>query len=232
MPAEPAVGTGGSNLFSLGANFHSQGSSTRTVLDRAMILDAAGNSQCETMINQRDEVTNEFAYCNATPAIGTDLATLLTKFGDVHGGYVVTQLAINFKAGEYATVSVTGHQHAANTHAAGTPVGYADVSAAVPASAGFGVPTFAGMTDGTLATGASATLTFSMQHVDVLSATGGHFVGKNLTPTAELTYQWEGTPTTPQPATGWTTDSYGGDDSNAEFDKYEMTAHRYFDLAT
>ena len=232
MAAEPTVAINASNLFSLGANFHAQGSTTRTVLDRAMIQDANGNEECETMINSRDEVTANYDYCNAVPAIGTDLATLLTKFGDVHGGYKVTQLVIEFAAGQYAKVSITGHQHAAATHAAGLPAGYADVSAAVIAGAGFGVPTFTGVTLGTDATPASATITFSMNHVDVLAADGTHFVGKNLTPTAEISVAYEGVPTTAQPMTGWTTDSYGGDDSNSEFDKYEVTAHRYFDLAT
>lgn len=231
MAAEPTgVSIEATNIFGLGANFNTQTSSTRTVLDRQMVMDAVGNQQCETMINQRDEVSQPANYCGTD--IATDLDTFLTQFGDVQNGYVVTQLVVNFLAGQYPNIEVTGHQHNANTHAAGLTLGYADVSAAMPASQGLGVPTLAGVTLGTNATCAGLTITFSMNHVDVLDSDGGHFVGKNLTPTADLTYSFNGVPTTAQPITNWTTDSYGTDDSNQEFDLYEVTAHRYFDLAT
>jgi hypothetical protein len=229
--ADAAVGLNATDLFALGGNFSAQNSSTMTMLDRAMMLDANGNQQCETMINQRDEVTVSYAYCNAVPDIKTDLATFLTKFGDVQGGYLITGLTINFAAGEYATVDITGHQHNANAHAAGVAIGYSDVSASVPANAGYGVPTMTGVTLGANATPISTSITLSMNHIDVINATGAHFVGKNLTPTAEISVQYQGVPTTAQPFTGWTTDSYGGSDGNSEFDTYDVTAHRYFDLA-
>lgn len=230
--ADASVGLNATDIFGLGGNFHAQNSSTRTVLERAMILDANGNNQCETMINQMDEVTTSYAYCNGTPDIASDLGTFLTQFGDVQNSYIITQLVINYSAGQYATVDVTGHQHNANTHAAGASIGYADVSASVPASSGFGVPTMAGVTLGDNASPISQSITLSMNHVDAMDADGAHFVGKNITPTADTTVTYQGVPTTAQPFTNWTTDSYGGDDANSDFDTYEVAAHRYFDLAT
>jgi len=232
MAAEGTVAIEATDLFSLGGNFNPVSSSTRTALDRAMIMDAVGNQQCETMINSRSEVTVSYAYCNASPDIKTDLALFATKFGDVQNSYIITQLVINYTAGGYATVDITGHQHTDATHAAGLGVGYADVSAAIPTTSGFGAPLVPGVTLGSNATTASVSITFSMNHVDLLAADGTHFVGKNITPTADISVAFEGVPTTAQPLTGWTSDGYGGDDSQSDFDKYEVTAHRYFDLAT
>lgn len=227
------VALNATDLYALAGNFNPQGSATSNMLDRSFILDANGNQQCETMINARTEYpTMTYAYCNAVPDIKTDLALFLTKFGDVQNSILITQLAINFAMGAYATVDITGHNHAANAHAAGLAIGYADVSAAIPASAGFGVPTLAGVTLGDNATPLSLVITFSMTHIDREDEGGGHFVGKNITPIAELTYEFLGVPGTAQPITDWISDTYGGSDGNSDFDTYGVTAHRYFDLTT
>ncbi len=180
---------------------------------------------------------NPWSYCNATPDIKADFATFLTQFGDVQNSKIVTQIVINFTAGQYATGDVTGHNHDTNSHAAGIPVGYTDASTAVPASAGFGVPDF-GLTLGTDASPTSATLTLTMDHRDTPGQDGEHWVGKNITPTVELTMEIEGIPTSQTAAaiesdlTGWTVDSFGPSDGNQAFDTYALSAHRYFDLVT
>jgi len=226
-----AVGFQASDLFALGANFHEQSSSSIDMDDRANIMDKDGNVECETMVNGRVEYTNEFAYCNASPDIKTDLSTQLTQFGDVFDSKKMTQMTVTFTAGAYATVSITGHQHDDNAHTSAVADGYADVSAALPSGAGFGVPTLTGQTLGNDAQPQSLTITFSCNHVDREGGDGTHFVGKNITVLAELTEEFVGTPDTAT-ATGWTTDTKGPSDQNQDFDTYTYTAHRYFDLAT
>lgn len=227
-----------SDLFALGANFHEQGSSSPATRDAANVLDSVGNVQCENMINARTDYTNSFAYCNAVPDIKTDLGTHLTTFGDVFDSKIITQLVINFPGpGQQATVDVTGHNHDDNAHATGLLVGRADVSAAVPASSGLGVPNF-GLTLGVNATPVSATVTFTMNHVEREETTGDHWVGKNITPRAELSLEILGLPTSQTVAaiesdlTGWTVDTNGPSDANQDFDTFAITAHRHFDLAT
>ena len=226
-----AIGWEASDLFAAGANFHEQESSSIDMDDRSFMLDKSGNVECETMVNGRVEYSNRFAYCSGTPNIATDLGTLLTQFGNVADSKAVTTMSISFRAGAYAEVTIDGHQHDANAHSAGIGEGYADVSAAIPASAGFGVPTLTGQTIGTDASPVSLTITFNMNHIDKIGADGTHFTGKNLTCTAELSEEFEGTPSGAE-ATDWTTDSKGGADSSENNDTYTYTAHRYFDLTT
>ena len=81
--ADKNVDMQGSNLFGLGANFHIQNSSSPHERDSSSILDASGNTECETMIRNRTSYDTDWSYCNATPNIATDLGTFLTKFGIV-----------------------------------------------------------------------------------------------------------------------------------------------------
>ena len=229
MP-QPTVSFGAVDVFSANANFEEQDDSSILNETSANMLDSSGNSEVETTgLNTTTEYSVSYKYKGV--ALATDLGTLLTKFGDVHGSGKVTALSINFRAGDYPTVTVTGHNHTENAHTAQLPEGYADVSAAVPASAGFGVPTPTGQTWGANATGQSLTISFSCQHVDREDYAGNHFVGKNITVRAEMSMEWLGTPTTPD-ATGWTLDSKGDNDANTDYEGYVYTAHRYFDLAT
>jgi hypothetical protein len=227
--ADAVVDLAATDVFALGGNFHAQRSSSIHSEQPAQVLDALGNSQCETMIDAKTDYEADYEYCNVSPAIGTDLGAFLTSFGAVSDGKLVTSLEIGFSAGKQATVKLKGHNHDTNAHATGT--GVANVSEAVPATSGFGVPTFAGVTTGTVSTPIEATLTFEMNHVDKVGSAGTHFVGKNITPKATLTVKYQGVPSVAQPMTGWTTDTYGPADDNKDFDTYIVTAHRYFDLA-
>jgi len=171
------------------------------------------------------------------------LATFLTKFGDVQNSKAVTSLSINMTTGGYATIQISGHNHTANPHVAGTATGYADVSGFVPLGDwdGFGVPDF-DVTTGDNATPSSATVTFTMEHSDSNDADGNHFVGKNKTPKAELRMDFEGIPTSNTIAAletdfdEWSVtvlvDSTDTSDSNSAFDTFSFTAHANPALAT
>ncbi len=226
--ADAVVDLLATDLFALGGNFHAQRSSSNHKESASQVLDASGNSQCETMIDAMTEYECDYEYCNAIPSIAADLATFLTTFGAVKDSKIITNIEIGFTAGKQATVKIKGHNHDVNAHATGT--GTADVSAAIPAGAGFGVPTFAGVTLGTVSTPIEATVSFEMNHVDKISSAGSHFVGKNITPKASVTVKYQGVPSVAQPMTGWTSDTYGASDANSDFDTYDVTAHRYFDL--
>lgn len=236
MPA-PTNTMEATNLFGLGANFNPQTSGSDLRLDAANIMDATGNIECETMVNERTEYSNPYAYCNATPAIVADLATLLTKFGDVHDSKKVDSMTINFEKGQYATLDIAGHNHTANAHVAGLPDGYCDASAVIPAGSGFGVPDW-GITMGDNATPISATVSLSGNHIDREGTDGNHWQGKTTTYRAELTLSIEGVPTDitvaaiEADAAGWTVDGINATDGNQDFDGYIFTLHRHFDLAT
>ena len=233
--ADKSVDLGASNLVSLGANFKAQNSASPHSRTPATVIDADGSVACETMTGGITNYTNSFGYCNDTPNIKTDLAANLTAFGTVVDSKMIEEIAIAFEKGVQATVDVTSHNHDDNAHA-GTDAGVADVSAAVPASSGFGCPDF-GITLGTDATVISASLTINWRtHVDEDGADGGHWAGKNLGPQATVSIEILGLPTSQTEAaletamTGWTMDSVGPADDNATLDRFMITAHQYFSM--
>ncbi len=212
------------DLFSLGAAFSPQSSESMDKKDRATALDEFGNVACESMTNNSDEYSTEYTYCGAD--IKTDLGTILTAFGGPSNSKLITGVDISFQAGQQPTVSVRGMQYPA----AITSIQNADVSAAVPASAGgVTVPTLTGVTTGAAASAISLNISLSLNHIVGTGADGEVFTAENITFTAEADAEFLGVPTTYDTATGWTTDSYGESDSNSDHDRAKWTGHRYFD---
>ena len=251
--AEPVIPIEATNLFGLGAAFSTSASSTSTPETNVAVNDEVGNVACQVNISDMINYTQSASYCGSD--FITDLGTFLSQFGDAQTGTVavaVTGLSINMTASGYVTVELTGHNHVANAHAAGLTLGYADVSNFLPHEAteafiswdGFGIPAF-GITVGTDASPASASVSFTMSHVDQTDETGAHLTGKNITPRCELSMDFSGLPTS-QTAAALETDFGGNEndmlvplvdsvdfnDSNAGFDTMAFTAHANTDLAT
>lgn len=211
-------------LFGSGANFHAESSSSNVVDTSVQAIGAKGDVECETGgLNTTTEYNNVLTYCNSSPDIATDLSTLLTTFGAVADSKAVTELSIDFTAGEYAKVTISGHNHAENAH---STVANADVSAAVPASAGFGVPNIMANSNAD-ASPVSASLRFSCNHVDREGADGNHWAGTSLTFRCDMTAEYIGVPVLT--TTDWIVDNVESTDANGEFDGYRISAHRFFD---
>lgn len=166
-------------------------------------------------------------------------------FGDV----CLTGLTINMNAGDYCSVEVAYHNHEINPHILGD-TSWADVSDFLPHEVGeafegwdgFGVPDF-GITNGADSSPASATATFSMNHVEQIDEQGNHLVGTNITPRCELSMEFGGIPTSNTIALlnadyaantnamlGAITDSVDFNDSNSDFDSFSLVAHANADI--
>ena len=249
--ADAAVQLEATNLFGLPANFNTTASTTNIVETNVAVNDEVGNVECQRNISDITNYTQNATYCGSD-FVG-DLATFLTKFGDFQTIGVVTGLNISMSASGYVTVDITGHQHAANPHAAGLGLGYADVSDFLPhetgeafvAWDGFGIPADYDITVGAVSSASSATVTFSMNHVDQMDEAGDHLVGKNITPRCELSMDFVGVPTSNTPALleadfdaatndmlSPLVDSTDTNDSNSDFDTFAFAAHANTDLAT
>ncbi len=248
--AEPTVDFEATNLFGLNANFNTQTSSSTNETVNVATNDELGNVACQRNIGGVTRYTQNATYCGAD-FIG-DLGTFLTEFGNVQNSILVESISIGMSAEGYATVDITGHQHDENTHVAGIDVGYADVSDFLPHEVGeafedwdgFGVPDF-GITLGDNATPQSATVSFTMNHIDKNDPQGDHFIGKSITPRCELNMDFIGIPTS-NTATlleadfdGNTNDmldplvdSVAESDSNSDFETFSFTAHANTTLET
>jgi hypothetical protein len=248
--SDASVAINASDIFSLNSNFKTQSSGTSKETSNITVLDSNGNVTCETNIADITNYTQSATYCGSD--FHAHLGTLLTQFGNVQGGKLVTGLTINMSAAEYVSIDIEGHNHDSNAHSSGTSIGYADVSDFLPHGTGesfsswngFGVPDF-GIVTGSNASPASATVTFSMSHVDQTDHAGAHLVGKNITPRCELSMSFSGVPTSQTLAAiqgnmqandnnmlDAVADSTDANDGNTEFDSFSFVAHAHTDLAS
>lgn len=255
--ADASVDLQASNPFALHANFKNQtATSLAASVTNFQVMDEYGNVSCESNIQDIETSTCSAQYCGSD--FVADLGTFLTTFGDVQNGICVTGLTISMTASDYCTIDVEGHNHSANAHASAIVTGRADVSDFLPHEVteafvtwdGFGVPDF-GVTVGSDASPSSATVTFSMTHVDQIAEDGTHLVGKNITPRCELSMEFSGIPTVSTGVVSTTlaaikadletntntmldplVDSVDWSDSNSEFDSFAFTAHAHADLET
>ena len=249
--ADASVALEATNLFGLPASFNTTSSTTNVVETNVAVNDEVGNVECQRNISDITNYTQSASYCGSD-FVG-DMGTFLTKFGDVQTIGVVTGLSISLSASGYVTIDITGHQHAANAHSAGLTLGYADVSDFFPhetgeaflAWDGFGIPDDYDITVGATSSASSASVSFSMNHVDQADESGDHLVGKNITPRCELSMDFVGIPTSNTAALlegdfdnatsdmlSPLVDSLDTNDSNSDFDTFAFTAHANTDLAT
>lgn len=218
--------------FGLGANFHPQSSSAVTSLERRNIKDEFGNFECEKMVGEKTEYSTTYSYCNESPDIKTDLGTALTAFGFSTGGteaMFVTSMTISFRDGEYAEVTMNGVAYAGANQPSSSTGYVSNVSACIPSSSGFGVPAFAGVSLGTNAAFASATINISYNHIMASDGQGDFFAAKNISFIAEADIEYTGVPSSYESVTDWTKDSATLGDSNENFDTAAWSGHRYFD---
>ena len=249
--ADATVALEAANLFGLHTNFNTSASTTNVAETNVAVNDEVGNVECQRNIADITNYTQSASYCGAD--FMADIGTFLTQFGDFQTIGVVTGLTINMTASGYVTIDITGHQHAANAHSAGLTLGYADVSDFLPhevaeafaAWDGFGIPSEYSITVGSNSSASSATVSFTMNHVDQMDESGDHLVGKNITPRCELSMDFIGVPTSNTTSLLEAdfdanindmlvplADSTDTNDSNSDFDTFAFTAHANTDLAT
>jgi hypothetical protein len=232
--SDAAVDMLASNLFGLSTtNFHAVNSESRDTSDEAVALAADGDLACHNEFNKGDEVSNEYVYCGT--ALSTHLGTFLTSFGKVYGtgaaAVVTTELSLDFPGpGQQAHVTIRGHKHTTNNHSATTnPPRTFDVSGAVPAGAGLGVPAIFGSTfKGSDAEYNSASLAFSLEHVDEQGAAGAHFTGESRTAVCEASADFVGHAAGTGAAAAWKQVLLATSDAQDALDRSSATAHQWF----
>jgi len=208
-----------SNLFAVGANFKTQGSTTSEPSTNPSVKDDVGNVACEKVITDITSYTQTSKYCGGDflgDLVDTSAAPVpfLENIGCTFDGKLLDSITINMTAADYCTVDFAGHNHESNPHDGGaTPTGATradalalgifdgsdflphEVAEAFDGWNGFGVPDF-GVATGADSVPASATVNLSFEsHVDDIDDQGDHFSGENKTPKCDLTMDFLGTPT-------------------------------------
>jgi hypothetical protein len=185
-----------------------------TQKDRANALDSLGNEAASALYNERTEVTSNYV---AT----TDSAALPTAVGVMLNGFHLTQIEVSTTAEAFATMTLTGHQHAANAHDSATGQSFTH---GVTLTNAFGATSFIGGADTAAAASVtSGSITIATDHVDVNGSTGAHLSGKTHNGRLEGTSTWTGNLTTAADS-GWDVTAHGEKFSNQGFQETTVTA--------
>jgi hypothetical protein len=138
--------------------------------------------------------------------------------GSVKGGYHVDSVSIA-GAVDWPTITVTGHNHATNPHAA-----CAEYTPSLDEIlCGFGcAEIFANA--GAASSIVSYTYTIAVEHKDVNGKDGNHLAGDNAGCMETVQAQYYGVPTLT--TTGWVVTASTPADSNADFDVVNITASK------
>ena len=227
MAGDKVVAMQASKLFGEHANFKAQRSSDSDLSEYAHVQDADGDTAggCTSdAMDDRNEYSGTTQYCGTD--IVSDAGTLLTSFGLLAGAKVPTEISFTFSRDNMPEMTIVGHNHDDNAHAASPAMRAADVSSVIPGSTGgVGVPAILENSD-TDADPVSATVRFSLEHVDENGATNQHFVGNNKNFRCDITITYLGTPTLT--TTGWIVPSLETADDNNTMDAYTISAYRFF----
>jgi len=232
-------GYAATDIFSLGANFSPQSSSTRETREFAQVLAADGDLACESSgFNVTTEYTGEYGHCGGSNGVVTDLGTVLSQFGGVEDSKIVTGVDIVMDNKSHPTVTVTGHNHANNAHA-GSERTY-DVAGKIGDQQGVGITlaTFAAgsLTNSSITPANNTAITritysVSCEHMDTEDETGDHHDGQNRTCRIDLTVEGIGTEADITLGSDWATDDTEDSDANDASDTFSVTAHQYVDAS-
>lgn len=193
--ADKVITFGAAQSFGAVSGFNEQTSSVAVSKSRASAHNAVGVEVVSSLYDERTDVSTPYKVSSAATT-----AILPASIGALLNALIVTDIKVNTAAGDYAGVTIGGHNHAANAHAA-SPALTSWVHG-IALTSGFGATDFLGGTAGDNASVKSSSCTIKCDHVDEIGATGDHLVGNNFNPMVEAEVVWVGVPTTAVGA-GW-----------------------------
>lgn len=174
--------------------------------DRAVVLDNVGTEVRSQLYNDRTEYSSNYIQ-------SADSATVPAAVGAVINSILCTSIELGTTGEGFKTMTLSGHQHAANAHTSGMTT----FTHGITVGAAFGASSFIGGAD-TAGNAAvqSSNLTISCEHTDINDANGGHLSGQNYGGKMEGSSTWAGTLTT-NADSGWDVTGNESKQSNTGF---------------
>lgn len=212
----------GTNGFGAQAGWALQDPDANLQKDRANALDNLGNEAASKLYNTRTEVTSSYKAI-------ADSATIPPKLGALVNGYVLTKIEVTTTAEDFATMTLTGHNHGQNAHDSTTGQLFTH---GITLTTAFGAQSFIGGADTTAAAAVqSGSITMTVDHVDVNDAVGEHLSGKSHNGRLEGTSTWTGDLTT-NADSGWDVTSAAEAFSNTGFQQTTVSATKKLTVDT
>lgn len=218
--AESVIAFGAYSKFGTMTGWAAQDGTPSNVKQLSRVLGETGNEASSTLYDEKTEVTQNFTATSASSTLPA-----LLKIGAVIGGNVVTGINIQTSWNDFAKISLTGHNHAANAHADTLQ----QASIGLSLTAGWGATDFLGATAGSAVLQSSGA-NVVCQHVDHNDKSGDHAVGQNYDCVVTVTETWVGVPTAAA-GSGWKVTSVEQNESNEDFVTTTVTAQKSIALA-
>jgi hypothetical protein len=197
---------GATDIFSLGAGFNAQSSSTNNARDIVEVLGASGDIACLTPFNTVVTTSAEYEVCGSQ--------TLSISLGDVVGGYIVNSVELSHSAGSAPTVSIEGiafdggETVNSNAYAISQAVNIASVSGLMGVAS----------TEAT-----EISYRWECEVTQSMGSDGQVSYAVSRTPKLTYTESGIGTLSSAPSITDYTLESYENSDSNQETDTYTAT---------
>jgi hypothetical protein len=185
--------------------------------NRYNALNALGNEVASALGEIKTSVTS-----NYVATANTCWANIPPRLGAVIAGIVLESIAIGTNEQGFATMALSGHFHAANTHADGTLQEFEHGIGAIAdtANPAIGFCFLEGEDSNNIASVESSTITATCDHVDVGGAV--HLAGENHNARLEASTTWHGTVDT-LAAAGWDVTGNQEQTGNNKFKSHTIT---------
>lgn len=210
--ADKAITYGASEGFGVLAGWNAISTKDPTQYERLTAHDDKGDEAASKLVGEKNEVQSDYECEDDTNTIPTAVGALVNSL-------ILTEIAISTDKGP-AKLSLRGHNHGANAHAASPALRTA--THGITVTAAFGAQDFMGGTAGDAAAVISGTCTIRCDHADQDDGNGDHLVGENYNAMIECVTTWSGVPSVTAEA-GWDVTVESTEDESTGFVKTVIT---------
>jgi len=190
--ADKAITYGASEGFGAITGWNAKSTKDPTAYDRLTAHDDKGDEAASKLVGEKNEVQSDYECENDTNTIPASIGALVNSL-------ILTEISISTSKSA-AKMSLRGHNHGANAHAASPALRTAVHSIAV--SKCFGAQDFMSGTADTNSSVVTGNCTIKCDHNDQDDGDGDHLVGENCNALIECVTTWSGIPTVAAEA-GW-----------------------------
>lgn len=210
--SDKAILYGASEGFGAITGWNAKSTKSPKTHDRETAHDDKGDEVASKLVGEKTEVSSDYE-CEL------DANTIPADIGDLLNSLILTEIAIKTSKGA-AQMSLRGHNHGVNAHAASPALRKA--THAIKVDNAFGAIDFLGGTAGTDAAVVSGDCTIKCDHNDQDDGEGDHLVGENCNAMIECVTTWSGVPSVVAEA-GWDVTTESTEDEATGFIKTVVT---------
>jgi hypothetical protein len=218
--ADKVITYGASEGFGAITGWNAKKTTDPTAYERLTGHDDKGDEVASKLVGEKNEVSSDYECESDTNTIPADIGALVNSL-------ILTEISLSTSKGP-ATMSLGGHNHGANAHAASPALRVATHGMTITSA--FGAKDFLGGTAATDSAVVSGTCTIRCDHNDQDDGEGDHLVGENCNAVIECVTTWSGVPTTAAEA-GWDVTVESTEDESTGFIKTVVTGIKKLAMA-